>query len=138
MYGVFQAYYQLNTLQNETSSNIAWIGSIQGSLLLLTTLIAGPIYDAGYMRSLVLLGSLLTILSIMLTSICTTYWEFVLAQGLAFGLGSGLLYLPGASIISQYFEKKKAIAFGIASMGSSIGKASFMSHIKSQERSERY
>lgn len=127
MYGVFQTYYQLNTLKAETASNIAWIGSIQSSFLLLTSLFAGPIYDAGYMRSLLFLGSFLTILSIMMTSICVTYWEFVLAQGVAFGIGSGLLYLPGASIISQYFNKRKAIAFGIASMGSSIGKTASMS-----------
>ena len=52
MYGVFQTYYQSNTLRNESASSIAWIGSIQGSFLLLISLFAGPIYDKGYVRSL--------------------------------------------------------------------------------------
>lgn len=121
MYGVFQTYYQSKTLRNESASNIAWIGSIQGSCLLLVSLFAGPLYDKGYVRSLLYTGTLLTVFSMMMTSICEAYWQFIMAQGVTFGLGSGLLYLPGASIISQYFDEKKAIAFGIASMGSSIG-----------------
>ena len=125
MYGVFQTYYQLNNLQTESASNIAWIGSIQGSFLLIVSFVAGPLFDAGYARSLLYLGSFLSIFSKMMTSICVTYWGFVLAQGVAFGIGSGLLYLPGASIISQYFREKSSIAFGVASMGSSIGKISF-------------
>ena len=60
-------------------------------------------------------------MSMVLTSFCRAYWQLILAQGVAFGIGGGLLYLPAASIISQYFDKKKGIAFGIASIGSSLG-----------------
>ena len=52
MYGVFQTYYQLNSLRTESASNIAWIGSIQGSFLLIVSFVAGPVFDAGYARSL--------------------------------------------------------------------------------------
>ena len=78
-------------------------------------------YDAGYFHALIYTGAILNVVGLMLTSICKTYWQAVLAQGVAVGIGSGLLYLPGASVISQYFEKKRALAFGIAALGSSVG-----------------
>jgi len=120
--GSFKHITSSTAFETSQRPNIAWIGSIQGSFLLVVSFVAGPAYDAGYARTLLYLRSFLTIFSMMMNSICVAYWEFVLAQGVAFGIGSGLLYLPGASIISQYFKKKSSVAFGIASMGSSIGK----------------
>ena len=121
MYGVYQTYYQSHKLSNESESNIAWIGSLQGGLLLIICFFAGPIYDVGYFNGLMYTGAVLVVVGMMMTSICKNYWQILLAQGVAVGIGSGLLYLPGASVISQYFEKKRTFAFGIASVGSNIG-----------------
>ena len=121
MYGVYQTFYESQTLSHESESNIAWIGSLQGGLLLIVCFFAGPVYDAGYFNALIYTGAILNVVGMMMTSICRSYWQAVLAQGVAVGVGSGLLYLPGASVISQYFEKKRALAFGIASVGSNVG-----------------
>lgn len=94
---------------------------MQGFLLLLVSVITGPLYDAGYLRALVYGGTFLTILGMMMTSICQTYGELLVAQGIVVGVGDGLLFLPSIVIVSQYFDKKRALATGIASMGSSIG-----------------
>lgn len=94
---------------------------MQGFLLLLVSVITGPLYDAGYLRALVHGGIFLTILGMMMTSICQTYGELLVAQGIVVGIGDGLLFLPSIVIVSQYFDKKRALATGIASMGSSIG-----------------
>ncbi|KAL9093566.1 MAG: hypothetical protein Q9165_003961 [Trypethelium subeluteriae] len=56
-----------------------------------------------------------------MTSICKNYWELFLAQGVVTGAGFGCLFLPGVTIVSQYFSTRKAFATGIASLGSSIG-----------------
>ena len=121
MYGVYQTYYESQKLGQESESNIAWIGSLQGGLLLIVCFFAGPVYDAGYFKTLICTGAILNVVGMMMTSICKNYWQTVLAQGVAVGVGSGLLYLPGASVISQYFEKKRALAFGIAAVGSNVG-----------------
>ncbi|CAF9904023.1 MAG: hypothetical protein ALECFALPRED_004806 [Alectoria fallacina] len=120
-YGVYQQYYSSSRLQSHSDSQIAWIGSMQGFLLLLVSVVTGPLYDAGYLRTLVYGGTFLTILGMMMTSICQTYGELLLAQGIVVGVGDGLLFLPSIVIVSQYFDKKRALATGIASMGSSIG-----------------
>ena len=122
MYGVYQTYYESQKLGQESESNIAWIGSLQGGLLLIVCFFAGPVYDAGYFKTLIYTGAILNVVGMMMTSICKNYWQTVLAQGVAVGVGSGLLYLPGASVISQYFEKKRALAFGIAAVGSNVGR----------------
>ena len=94
---------------------------MQGFLLLFVSIITGPLYDAGYLRALVNGGTFLTILGMMMTSICKTYGQLLVAQGIIVGIGDGLLFLPSIVIVSQYFDKRRALATGIASMGSSIG-----------------
>lgn len=120
-YGVYQQYYSSSRLHAHSDSQIAWIGSLQGFLLLLVSVVTGPLYDAGYLRALVYGGTSLTILGVMMTSICRTYGELLVAQGIVVGVGDGLLFLPSIAIVSQYFDRKRALATGVASMGSSIG-----------------
>jgi MFS family permease len=54
-------------------------------------------------------------------SMCNSFWETMLAQGIGCGIGVGLLFLPAISILSQYFFRRRALAIGIAVTGSSIG-----------------
>lgn len=56
-----------------------------------------------------------------MTSICSEYWQFLLAQAFCIGLGTGFLYIPSLALLPQYFKDKKAIATGIATSGSSFG-----------------
>lgn len=120
-FGVFQTYYHIGFLSDESPSNISWIGSIQSFLLLVIGVITGPLYDAGYFRALILTGTSLIVLGFMMTSLCTQYWQVILAQAICIGLGQGCLFIPSVAIIPQYFTNKKAFATGLASSGSSLG-----------------
>jgi MFS family permease len=68
-------------------------------------MIAGPLFDKGY----------------MMTSLCTVLWQFVAAQGVCIGLGSGLIFIPMIGLIAQWFNSKRGIANGLASSGSGVG-----------------
>lgn len=120
-FGVYQTYYAGALLSNQSPSNISWIGSIQAFLLLLVGVVTGPLYDAGYFRALVITGSFLVVLGLMMTSVCTHYWQIMLAQGVCIGLGQGLISVPAVAILPQYFAKRKALAVGVAVSGSSLG-----------------
>ncbi|KAI1325353.1 monocarboxylate permease-like protein, mch4 [Xylariaceae sp. FL0255] len=120
-YGVFQSYYESGELFSTSSSNISWIGSIQSFLLQLTGLFAGPLYDRGYLRALLVSGSALTLLGIFTLSVSTQYYQALLAQGFAIGIGSGLLFTPTVSLIPTYFSSHVGLAVGIVSSGSSFG-----------------
>ena len=121
-FGAYQNYYENNLLRNETPSRISWIGSIQAFLLLLVGgLLTGPIFDAGDLRKLVMAGTFLTVLGMMMTSICKEHWQLILAQGLVVGVGAGCMLLPSVAVFPQYFTRRRALATGIAAAGSSIG-----------------
>lgn len=56
-----------------------------------------------------------------MTSLCSTLWQLILAQGVCVGLGNGAFFLTGVAMIPTYFTTKKILAMGIAASGSSIG-----------------
>lgn len=120
-FGVYQTYYETALLANESPSNISWIGSIQAFLTLFVGVLSGPLFDAGYFRTLLLVGTTLVPLGFMMTSLCTSYWQVMLAQGICIGLGNGCTWIPSISVLPQYFVKRRALVFGISATGSSIG-----------------
>lgn len=118
--GEFQSYYEDRFLAL-TPSQISWIGSIQAFLLFALGVITGPIYDYGYLRSLVSVGCFLCVLGTFLLSISTQYWQLIVCQGIMFGLGCSCLFLPGLAVLSSYFSKRRAFALGLSGCGSPIG-----------------
>lgn len=87
---------------------------------------SGPLYDWGYLRPLIGVGCFMLVLGMFMTSLCTQYWQVILAQGLFMGLGLGCLFTPTAGLIASYFSKKRGIALGIASSGTAIGRLAFL------------
>lgn len=57
----------------------------------------------------------------MMMSLCSKYWQFMLTQGVLMGISMGLAMFPAMAAVSQYFDKKRAAALGLAISGSSIG-----------------
>lgn len=112
-FGTFQTYYEEHHLSHLSPATISWIGSLQlwvfffsvrlinqvdqtVKLSSTSRLQGGPIgiaFDKYGPRVLLLAGTFCYILSIMLTSISTQYYQLILAQGVLFGLGVGLLYV---------------------------------------------
>jgi len=65
--------------------------------------------------------SLLLVVAMMLTSLCTEFYQFLLCQGILLGISSGLIFAPALSVVGHYFFKKRAMAMAFASTGSPIG-----------------
>lgn len=124
-FGVFQAYYETSLLKSRSPSEISWIGSCQGALLFLVGVLGGPLYDRGYFRHLLIAGMFLIVFGQFMTSLCTNYWQVLLAQGFTIGIGMGMTFLPSAAIMSQYFDRHRALALGISSVGSPVAGSLF-------------
>jgi MFS family permease len=118
-FGLFQTYYE-STLQR-TASDISWIGSIQVFLLFFIGTASGRAADAGYFRTFFAAGLLIQLIGTFMTSLCSTYWQLFLAQGLCTGIGNGLLFCPSLSVLSTYFQRRRAQAIGIAACGTATG-----------------
>lgn len=65
--------------------------------------------------------SLSLVIGMMLTSLCTKFYQFFLCQGILLGVSSGLIYAPALSIVGHYFFEKRAMAMSLASSGSPLG-----------------
>ncbi|USW47345.1 Putative major facilitator superfamily, MFS transporter superfamily [Septoria linicola] len=120
-YGVYQTYYESGQLFTESSSNISWIGSIQSFMVLLVGAFIGPIYDRGHLRPLLIVGAFLIVFGHMMLSLCTEYWQCLLAQGFVVGIGGGCLFVPSVAILPTYFSTHIGLSMGVAASGSSMG-----------------
>ena len=90
--------------------------------MIVVGVISGPLYDMGYLRTLVYTGTFLSVLGLMMTSIASEYYQIFLSMGVCVGLGSGCLFVPSVAIVSTYFSTKRAAATGLTAAGGSVGK----------------
>jgi MFS family permease len=120
-FGVFQTYYEVHIVSSEPATSIAWIGSIESFFLMFGGVVTGPLFDAGYFYFLVPFGTFMVVFGYMMTSLASQYYQFLLAQGVCVGIGTGCMFVPAVALMPQYFEKRRALANGIAATGSSIG-----------------
>lgn len=96
--------------------------------VLLVGACTGPIFDRGYLRLLLLIGSFGVVFGFMMLSLCKEFWQAMLAQGFCIGLGGGMLFVPSVAILPTYFSTKIGLAIGLAAAGSSMGGEFTLSH----------
>ena len=118
-FGVFQLYYE-QTLEIQPSV-VSWVGTVQIFTLLLVGTVSGRASDAGLVHEAVLIGTLLIVFGMFMTSLATQYYQLFLSQGVCIGLGMGILYMPSLSVPSSYFKKKKPFAVAIIASGAGSG-----------------
>lgn len=118
-FGIFQDYYVQHL--NKTASQVAWIGGLQAFLFFFIGAFSGRATDAGLTRVTVLIGSVMLVFGIFMTSLATTYWQVLLAQGVCVGIGGGILFIPILTVVGTYFSKNKALAVGTAAAGTGVG-----------------
>lgn len=118
-FGVFQSHY--TDMLDRAPSDISWVGSIQIFLLFFIGTFSGRATDAGYFKAVWSVGAVIIMFSIFMTSLCTTYWQIFLAQGICLGIGSGLIFCPTIALLPTYFSKRRAVALAIGASGSATG-----------------
>ena len=95
---------------------------MQGFIMIVIGVITGPLYDLGYLQTLIYTGTFLSVSGLMMASISTRYYQVFLSLGVCVGLGSGCLFVPSVAIVSTYFSTKRAAATGLTAAGGSLGK----------------
>lgn len=107
--------------KDQTSSALAWITTLQIFLLFMFGPAVGKLIDVYGCRRTLPPFSIAAVFSVCMLSLCTKYWQVMLAQGVAFGLAAAGLSLPAMATATQWFSTKKGLAVGIVSAGSSLG-----------------
>ncbi|KAJ4374017.1 hypothetical protein N0V83_002756 [Neocucurbitaria cava] len=119
--GVFQNYYQMNQLSEYSPSTIAWIASLEIFIMFLPGPIVGWVYDNHGPKYIIIFGTFMHVLGLMMTSLCTEFWQFILAQGICSPLGLNCIFQAGTATIPTWFFKKRGLAYGIMAAGSGLG-----------------
>lgn len=119
--GVFQAYYQDHQLSNYSPSSISWIPSVETFFLFVIAPFIGKAFDSYGPRPLLIIGSLFHIVGLMMLSLCQQYYQFFLAQSVCSALGAGAIFWACNNSVGTWFQKRRGLALGIVSSGSSVG-----------------
>lgn len=119
--GVFQNYYQSHQLNTYSSSTVAWIPATETFLMFAGAPICGKIFDSYGPRPLIISGTLLHVFGLMMVSLSHKYYQFFLAQSVCSAMGSSALFWGGNNAVGTWFTRRRALALGIVSSGSSIG-----------------
>lgn len=119
--GVFQDYYQTHQLKQYSPSTISWISSLETFFMFFFGPVIGKVYDNYGPRVLLLVGTFFHVFGLMMTSLATEYYQFVLSQGICSAIGASMLFYPAMTTVTTWFFKKRGLAFGVMAAGSSLG-----------------
>ena len=99
--------------------------SFIGGLSISCAMLIGPL--ASKMQKLVgtnitlFLGNILLFVALLGASYAYQIWHLFLTQGVCFGVGMGLLYLPAMAVLPHWFSTRRSLSMGIAGAGAGIG-----------------
>lgn len=119
-YGVYQSHY-LKQYPNTSQSVLTMIGSLQPFVIYMSGTPAVALGKRWGAQVVVAISGSILVLSLMMIPLCNSVWQLFLAQGVLYGLGSGLGVFVSYSVPQQWFKRKRAMAVGLAASGSSVG-----------------
>ena len=95
--------------------------SLYGVVYMSVTVISGHLTDTLGPRRVVTVGGLLLGAGIVATSQVTTQWQLFLSYGIVAALGMSTAYIPCNMTVVRWFRRRRGLAAGLASSGSSCG-----------------
>jgi MFS family permease len=119
--GIFQTVYETTILKEYSPSTVAWIVSLETFFMFLGGPVMGLLFDNYGPRWLLLVGTFLHVFGLMMASISTQYWHFILAQGICSPLGASAVFYAAMSSVVTWFHRRRGLALGVTASGSSLG-----------------
>ncbi|KAK6202567.1 major facilitator superfamily domain-containing protein [Scheffersomyces amazonensis] len=122
-FGVFQEYYksQDGPLYKSTDFQVAMVGTFGTALTYTCGIFNKTLLYHFKPRNVMLAGSILMSTGLILAGFCSKLYQFILTQGLIYGIGSSCVYLPPVVCAPMFFNKHRAIAMGILFSGTGLG-----------------
>ncbi|KAI8873070.1 MFS general substrate transporter [Ramicandelaber brevisporus] len=122
-FGVFATYYSDEMFTSVSSAKIALIGTLQIAALNIPGPLIGYASEVYGYRLVIFIGGVLIGAGMIIASFATanSIWLLLVAQGVVVGLGAGCCVTSSVSIPSQWFDKRRGLATGIAFTGSGLG-----------------
>ncbi|KAH8171207.1 major facilitator superfamily protein [Sarocladium implicatum] len=119
--GVFQSHFSRNQLSKYSESEIGWIFSIFAFLFFFGGFQVGPIFDRYGLKVLLPTGCVGLVVSLLSTSFCKTYYQFLLAFSILGGTSSSILWTSSISALGHWFQLNHGLATGLATTAGGFG-----------------
>ena len=85
------------------------------------TILGGWVLDRYGPRIVILLMGLFAGLSLLLTSQTNAVWQLFLTYSLLLAMGTSAIYVGVMSTVSRWFDRRRGLALGLASVGAGLG-----------------
>ena len=112
---------ELKRYYNEETAIVALSDSIFSGMLLISSPLAAYLSEKFGLRVVYMAGSLLSGIAFLICTLSPDVYVLIATFGLMGGVGKGLITLPTGIACNYYFEKRTALAVGIAESGLGIG-----------------
>ncbi|XP_072946835.1 monocarboxylate transporter 12 [Epargyreus clarus] len=124
--GLFKSYGVLyveimETFPDSSESVASWIPAALSTLCLALAPLSSALCEKYSCRLVVFIGGLFCGTGLALSFFSTGLFHLLLSFGVMTGIGGGLSTTPGIVIVSQYFDKHRALANGICVSGTAAG-----------------
>ncbi|KDQ56714.1 hypothetical protein JAAARDRAFT_70427 [Jaapia argillacea MUCL 33604] len=119
--GALEAQLAAAALKDYSRDHIGWIFGVYAFISFFGGIQIGPMFDAYGPRWLMVSGSVTLISGVILFSVSTKYWHFMLTLGILCGVGTSLLFTPSVAAIGHWSLRRRGELTGIAATGGSIG-----------------
>ncbi|XP_070566612.1 monocarboxylate transporter 13-like [Ptychodera flava] len=100
---------------------VSWVPSLAVAVQLFTAPFAGALSERFGCRHVAAVGAIVSSIGWISSSFAESIPVLWFTCGILTGIGYGLAYVPSVSLIGQYFERRHALANGIAYAGSGLG-----------------
>ncbi|KYO28205.1 monocarboxylate transporter 9 [Alligator mississippiensis] len=105
----------------EGKGKTAWVGSLANGIGLLASPICSICVSSFGTRPVTIFSGFMVAGGLMMSSFAPNIYYLFFSYGIIVGLGCGLLYTATVTITCHYFDKRRGLALGLVSTGSSVG-----------------
>ncbi|XP_069467321.1 monocarboxylate transporter 9 [Ambystoma mexicanum] len=99
----------------------AWVGSLAAGVGLLASPVCSICVSTFGARPVTIFSGFMVAGGLILSSVAPSIYFLFFSYGIILGLGCGLLYTATVTATCQYFDKRRGLALGLISTGSSVG-----------------
>ncbi|XP_020800681.1 uncharacterized protein LOC110178009 [Drosophila serrata] len=111
----------METFPSSTATVASWIPAILSALCLVLAPLSSALCQRFSCRAVVFVGGIFCAMGMILSYFATSLLHLLFTFGILTGIGGGLSTTPGIVIVSQYFDKHRALANGICVSGTAAG-----------------
>lgn len=111
----------METFKDSSASVASWIPAILSCLCLALAPVTSMLCQKYSCRAVVFVGGLFCALGLTISYFATSLVHLFFTFGVLTGIGGGLSTTPGIILVSQYFDKHRALANGICVSGTAAG-----------------